>query len=1273
MIQMEVLGNRTIVMSDGNIICLAHKIASTVFCKLTFRGQSNGISEERSMTQRGPWSVKGIDSRAREVAREAAREEGMTLGAYLNRLILEEGMDNQDGQSNGNQSNASATPLRDTTKTRTAQQKSGSHDPSATALDRLTRRIEAAEARSTLAITGIDQSVVGLLSRLENAEHNQQAMGGHFEGVMDDVKKTYDALDIKVQKIEADDSSATNLRALKALEDALGKLASHVYEENELVSEETSAIKARLETGLSDLNDRIGSIDGQIENKLEMATADVRQAISEAELRTEGTSKHLAERFSAVELDVAEKLNHVSQMSATMDSVHNDVTTSMDEINTQLGFMQERLSRAETQTDKAMRGLQERFEDLDSRLASVQIFANEETDQTLRRQFEERFETLSEDLRQLVASTRAELAQEIEAAAKSVDAEVLSRIESDIGNITGRLDASEDLQAQTMEMVGDTVSRVTESVDQRLSATQEQQARAIDLVGEQVARISNGFDERMTSANDGPSAKAETDALREEIIRFTNTLDERLEYLETREEDTFEKVEGEVEKLANRFDQRVTESEKRSAAAIEQVGEQVAGVAQRIEHRQSEAIQALSTKMDSTQKRQDQRLTSALSTVSERLERMQEQSLGAMSPVQKAISALAQRIEAIEDFSSPPYADRGQTPTIPDMVTPTKIDTSIAPESAPTQAVDEPRLAGYLDPDFASTEADFRDTKLMASDLDVDGSGLETEEADRFEPGFQNWSDDANAVLDDTLGAQVGVETSNQYYDELPPHLEAHADQEIFENHTDADDIFESDSELELTPLSAEGDKLDAFEASSSYSGDATSETDADDFIRRARQAAIAAAENANPAQAGSGKKKASGGAKDSGLKKAGLALAAASIVGTAGVLYLRNQSSAPELKFNAQTPTQTSTATSRLAIATNTTPATSVPETTQTAPEAAALNTQTASREPETAENIVTSVIATSIPEPIETTPAPRVEPIPASSTSTTPALNRDQLLAAKPIPKTISLASAAQQGNPIAQFQIGMADLRGGSFGTSAEWLRQASEQNLAAAQHELAILHENGTGTTRDFAQARRWHSAAASGGNVEAMFDFATYNVNGEGGEVNTQLAAEWFRKAAEFGHTDSQYNLAQLYTTGSGVSPSQIEAYYWLSLAAKGGDADARDLAQSMLGNGAISPDAAGQVDARVASWTPAIANSAANGRFSPQAWDGNGASPIRAIQTVLSALGHDIGTPDGVMGNQTRAAIRAFEQSAGMPATGEVSDRLIDVLNATLEMKRKQI
>src|SRR5690606_13170861 len=37
-----------------------------------------------------PWSVKGIGSDAREAAKEAARRRGMTLGAWLNTMIMEQ-------------------------------------------------------------------------------------------------------------------------------------------------------------------------------------------------------------------------------------------------------------------------------------------------------------------------------------------------------------------------------------------------------------------------------------------------------------------------------------------------------------------------------------------------------------------------------------------------------------------------------------------------------------------------------------------------------------------------------------------------------------------------------------------------------------------------------------------------------------------------------------------------------------------------------------------------------------------------------------------------------------------------------------------------------------------------------------------------------------------------------------------------------------------------------------------------------------------------------
>ena len=42
------------------------------------------------MTAATPWSVKGIDPKAREVAKDLARRSGMTLGEWRNRMILDD-------------------------------------------------------------------------------------------------------------------------------------------------------------------------------------------------------------------------------------------------------------------------------------------------------------------------------------------------------------------------------------------------------------------------------------------------------------------------------------------------------------------------------------------------------------------------------------------------------------------------------------------------------------------------------------------------------------------------------------------------------------------------------------------------------------------------------------------------------------------------------------------------------------------------------------------------------------------------------------------------------------------------------------------------------------------------------------------------------------------------------------------------------------------------------------------------------------------------------
>ena len=54
----------------------------------------------------------------------------------------------------------------------------------------------------------------------------------------------------------------------------------------------------------------------------------------------------------------------------------------------------------------------------------------------------------------------------------------------------------------------------------------------------------------------------------------------------------------------------------------------------------------------------------------------------------------------------------------------------------------------------------------------------------------------------------------------------------------------------------------------------------------------------------------------------------------------------------------------------------------------------------------------------------------------------------------------------------------------------------------------------------------------------------------------------------------------------------------------------------------------------------------------------------RELQTLLSARGHDIGAIDGMLGDKTRAAVRAEQQRLGMEPSGRAGQKLLKALRA---------
>lgn len=1200
------------------------------------------------MSQSGTEAAKGIDQRAREAAREAARSEGLTLGEYLDRLMKT--------PAEGRQPNEVAAPAG-----------MRRPRPSATeeALERLTRRIEATEARSAMAITGMDDAIHDLVGRLEDTQQTTAAIAGHVEGVIDQLRETHDALKQKVRRLEEEDSQKDNLEALKALESALGKLASHVYEENELAGQETQAIKGRVESGFMDIIERVEAMETRVETNRTETAEQIKQGVEQAALRAAGVARQVSERVDGLETEVQERLAALSEreerLEATetrVEAIETDVSSALDSLDMRFDQIQNRLTLAETTTDSALKNLETTVSSLDERIGDVASKMDPDLASRLRSEFEARFEDMMTSVRETVDSVRQELAEEISRAA------------------TG---ATEDAVSEMTETLG--------SVQERLEASEERQASAIEKVSEQVGALNDTFDSRLREVEERSDA-ATSEAVREEIERLGKTVSDR------------------IDELAEDLTQRVNDSEARSAEAIEQIGDQVAAANNRLQLRQNEAIKTLAEQVDENRKKADARLSDALSGVTERLEQMQSQANESLSPVQKAIAMLAARLESLEEntpapgapvdldsvpaslagIDDDPFSDNQfeafDSPTDFDSIDDFDTFEAFADLDLEDEAVADVEPAVVLpDAEHTPPSGDEPETEIdeLALETSEDDSGVafETEEdytedltveeddTEVFEAGIESWAsqqeddhqaDAADSFEDDfdairaaveglsfaTLEAEAEAQEADDESDGDAAELLAEEAEEDFidplealegledldEAHTEAreSDIFDDEEfeEIELpTAPAADTEVVTEPEAEPEAAQEADKQLDEDtaDYLTRARKAAMAASFGKGVAQKASVsgrpvvRMSAGGGSSRLPLIAAASAVAVAGVA-AGGYLYIRGKQEAPVQVTPASTyvdPGAEATAAASLAV-----------EEDMTASDA---------------------LSAAAIEDDLFEEPA--APPAPAQYA---------------PVPPVVTVQAAAASGNYIAQYQMAQEELTSGDYADGAALMRKAAQKGLPIAQYALAKLHERGTGVPKDLALAREWTEKAAIGGNVKAMHDLAVFMAEGEGGEQTYAGAVEWFRKGAEYGVVDSQYNLGVLYKQGLGISPNLTESLFWFDVANRNGDGGAPAKIAELIER--VSPEAAAQARSRAATWQPATANAIANGRFGAQPWNMGNPLQVQAIQKALNALGYAAGTPDGIMGDGTATAIREYQRTNNLPVTGTVTSGLIDALNA---------
>ncbi len=1174
------------------------------------------------MAAGGPWSVKGIAPQAREAAKDAARRQGKTLGEWLNEIILETGDEAAapDAPTGGSMPAPEAGEdvpqdfprdfSRDFSRETAA-------NTSSMSLESLARRLEAVEHRSTLAITGIDQSVRGLISRMEESE---RSAGDRVDQAGESVSELHHAqseLARRLAALEADTTAKSGLEAVKSLEGAVAKVAGHLHERDEKSAERAG----RMEERLSDLDTRFVKTSEDLARRVDTAS-------DHAAMQAQRATNDLRQAFET----------------------HQDKTAdALASLEATIGRINERLSSAEGLTDNAMRSLEASFAHLDDRLRKAEHQAHEASADNVADKLEQKFEALGRELRERIDEVRAETAQTIEASTPRLD-----RLERALEKSTKR-------NTRTLNKIGEQIGVLGQAVEKRLEDTE----RRLREDASQDRTLETRLREVENSSAEAIRKVAES------VEQISIRLAERIETSEGRNADAVSTLSKEMAKLADRMTpQAQQKSEDDSLAARLRESER------RTQKMIRDAVAGVSAKLDAVRDETESGLSpvqSALANLAGRLEAMENGEeppehapvrpapprsdaprpyRSSLPPAEDALSVLGPQDSYGEEAEEEPEAEE---------------EVAIDPPARPNPFTDEghnppPETGGWSDsgPDLPEPEpdSDVLVTPPPPAELPAEARPAPEEDEAPKRP--------LGATADSNFLARARKSARSTPSGESP--RAARARSSVLETREERAGgggrrVLILAGLLAVATLGAAAALLFMDGGPFGDSGPRVAGEMNDPEV----------AETLNGE---SSEEFALVDGQADGPPDLGLPGGAGEATAPAESAELEEPASAPAGEDGAETVIAEAPAEPDLAGE----PAAGEPavDVAETAVEPAPEETQTAEAEPPAAEETPAPTPEARIisdPEPVQETPvaAAPVEPAPVESApvETAPVETAAAQPAPEPVPApqpeaaapVTALEQAAFDGDPMAQYQLGEMELQTGDPEQGARLIRASANQGNAPAQYRLGKLYETGAaGVPQDDVQARMWTERAANAGNRNAMHNLGLMYAEGRGIEQSDQMAAQWFERAALIGATDSQFNLAVLYEQGRGVPQSLPDAYAWYRIAERAGDVEAGDRADLI---GAQIPEGAVAEAQRVAdAFQPRAADPSANGAFANASAAASQPDMVQRAQQMLAALGYNPGVADGNVGPQTRLAIIQYQRDNGMNATGTVDSALLANLEA---------
>jgi localization factor PodJL len=431
-----------------------------------------------------PWSVKGIDPKAREVAKDLARRSGMTLGEWLNHVILED--DLPEDASSDEQMGERPTRAFDDMGGAVARLRLVSSSPQgraddmsrvAYALDRLTDRIEASETRTGLAINGVEHSVRQAVARIDAAERQSHAAAVQAEAVQSEQAMLAERL----RQMDADPAGPRSPEALKVLDQSLVRLSNNV---------ETYETRGREQ--LADMGRRLADAESHTAEALEA----LRVSLSALDLRMRRTEDGADPRFEALAATLAQKVEEArAEVARTLSA------TADGRVDQRLGELTARIEASERRSTQAIDRMGREV------LSMAEILNRRVQDSETRSA--QAIARVGEEMARIAGAVEDRMAQ-----SEQVQADALEKLGGEIGRMTERTLLSERRAAQAIDDVGEQVSRVTERIEQRYDRAADDLAERIRQSEERAAGMLDEarrkFEQRFGFAEGVPEAAPET-------------------------------------------------------------------------------------------------------------------------------------------------------------------------------------------------------------------------------------------------------------------------------------------------------------------------------------------------------------------------------------------------------------------------------------------------------------------------------------------------------------------------------------------------------------------------------------------------------------------------------------------------------------------------------------------------------------------------------------------------------------------------------------------